>query len=173
MFGQKKSHNEVMHGLKPLYPRLWRYCLALTGRPEPADDLAQAACLRALEKSAQFQPGTHLDRWLFRIAKSVWLNELRSDAVRRGGGMSAIEDIELPDPKPGPEMNILAREVLLEVLALPEAQRVAVILVYVEGYSYKEAAALLEIPIGTVMSRLAASRAKLAGKFEPQESDVG
>ena len=87
--------------------------------------------------------------------------------------MTAIEDIELTDDRPDPESNILAREVLLEVLALPEAQRTAVVLVYVEGYSYKEAAELLDIPIGTVMSRLAAARGKLAGKFKPRKSSVG
>ena len=62
---------------------------------------------------------------------------------------------------------------LLEVLALPEAQRTTVVLVYVEGYSYKEAADMLDIPIGTVMSRLAAARGKLAGKFKQEKSSVG
>ncbi len=170
---QKNADREVIDGLKPLFPRLWRYCVVLTGHPEQADDLAQAACQRALEKAHHYQPGTRLDRWLFRIAQRLWLNERRAEAVRRGGGMTAIEDIELPDDRPGPESNILAREVLLEVLALPEAQRTTVVLVYVEGYSYKEAADMLDIPIGTVMSRLAAARGKLAGKFKQEKSSVG
>lgn len=143
----------------------------LTGRPELADDLAQATCVRALEKSQLYTAGTRLDRWIFRIAQRLWLNEMRADAVRRGAGLAPIEEIELPDKKPGPETNIHTREVLTEVMALPEAQRVTVLLVYVEGYSYREAAELLDIPIGTVMSRLAASRARLAGKFKEQKSE--
>ena len=173
MIWQKDSLSEVKQGLKPLFPRLWRYCLVLTGSRERADDLAQSACLRALEKSGQFASGSQLDRWVFRIAQRVWFNELRAETVRRGGGLATIEEIDLPDTLPGPESNLLAREVLLEVLALPEAQRATVVLVYVEGYSYKEAAEILEIPIGTVMSRLAASRAKLANKFEDNKSNIG
>ncbi len=70
-------------------------------------------------------------------------------------------------------MNLLAREVLLEVMALPEAQRATVVLVYVEGYSYKEAAEILGIPIGTVMSRLAGARGKLSDTFEQKKSSTG
>ncbi|MEM7172545.1 MAG: RNA polymerase sigma factor [Pseudomonadota bacterium] len=173
MSGKKVLLDEVARGLQPLYPRLWRYCIVLTGQRERADDLAQATCVRALEKSAYYQSGTKLDRWTFRIAQRLWLNELRSDAVRRGGGLRPIEEIEIPDGGLDPEMNFSVREVLLEVLALPEAQRIAVFLVYVEGYSYREAAEMLDIPIGTVMSRLSASRAKLAGKFKPKKRDVG
>ncbi len=173
MVWKKESHEEVRDGLSPLFPRLWRYCVVITGNRERADDLAQAACLRAIEKSEQFEAGTNLDRWVFRIAQRIWLNELRAESVRRGGGMMTLEEIDLPDSKPGPESNLLAREVLMGVLALPEAQRATVLLVYVEGYSYKEAADVLDIPIGTVMSRLAAARSKLAGRFGEKESSVG
>ncbi|MGI9409640.1 MAG: RNA polymerase sigma factor [Hyphomicrobiaceae bacterium] len=173
MFRQKNSHDVVRQGLKALYPRLWRYCLALTANPQRADDLTQAVCLRALERFAQFKQDTHLDRWVFRIAKNVWLNELRAESVRRGGGLASIDEIELTDTLPDPEMNLLAREVLLEVMRLPEAQRETVMLVYVEGYSYKEAAEVLEIPVGTVMSRLAVARTRLGTKFERRKSETG
>ncbi|MFK8035915.1 MAG: RNA polymerase sigma factor [Hyphomicrobiales bacterium] len=144
-----------------MFPRLWRYCLVLTGAKDRADDLAQMACLRALEKADLFQPGTKLDRWIFTIAQRIWFNELRKQAVRTGGGLAPVEEIDLPDTKNDPETNLLAREVLLQVMGLPEAQRVTVMLVYVEGYSYKEASGILDIPIGTVMSRLSAARKKL------------
>ncbi len=157
-----KAHGEVVAGLKPLYPRLWRYCLVLTGSRDRADDLAQAACLRAIENADKYQPGTRLDFWLIRMTQRLWLNELRSAAVRRGGGLLPVEDLDLPDHRPDPEMNLLAREVFGAVMALPEAQRSAVVLVYVEGFSYKEAALVLDIPIGTVMSRLAAARGKIS-----------
>ena len=170
---QKNSHDEVLQGLKPLFPRLWRYCLVVTGSRDRADDLAQAACLRALEKSAHYAAGTRLDRWMFQIAQRLWLNELRAESVRRGGGMATVDELDIADGKPDPESNLLAREVLLEVLALPEAQRATVMLVYVEGYSYKEAADVLEIPIGTVMSRLAAARSKLATTFDARKTKHG
>lgn len=173
MSRQKNSHDEILQGLKPLFPRLWRYCLVVTGNRDRADDLAQAACLRALEKSAHYAAGTRLDRWVFQIAQRLWLNELRAESVRRGGGMATVEELDIPDGNPDPESNLLAREVLMSVLALPEAQRTTVMLVYVEGYSYKEAADILDIPIGTVMSRLAAARGKLASRFDRKKTKLG
>jgi len=173
MFGKKSSFDEVKNGLQPIYPRLWRYCLVLTGSAQSADDLSQSACLRALEKAHHYTPGTNLKSWVFRLAQRIWLNELRAAAVRRGGGMIILEEDQIPEIKPGPESNLLIREVLLQVGALPEAQRATVMLVYAEGYSYKQAAEILDIPVGTVMSRLAAARARLAGKFNSSESKLG
>jgi RNA polymerase sigma-70 factor, ECF subfamily len=172
MFRRKNSQVEIREALAGHFPRLWRYCVVLTGSRDRADDLAQAACLRALEKAGQFEPGTHLDRWLFRIAQRLWFNDMRKQAVRSRGGLVNVDDIDVPDTRQDTELNILAREVLSQVMALPEAQRLAVMLVYVEEYSYREAADMLEIPIGTVMSRLSAARAKLAEKAN-RESRVG
>jgi RNA polymerase sigma-70 factor (ECF subfamily) len=152
----------VRNGLHRLLPRLWRFCLVLSGDRSAADDLTQAACLRALEREHQFEPGTRLDHWVFRIAQTVWLNQLRSDKVRRGHGVVHAEDAGLVDRNPDAESNLYLAEVLSGVMALPEPQRTVVLLVYVEGYSYKEAAEHLEIPIGTVMSRLAGARDRLA-----------
>ena len=115
-------------------------------------------------------PGTRLDLWMYRLTQRVWLNEMRADAVRQRGSMTSIEEVDIADTNPGPESNLLARDVLREIMALPEAQRAAVILVYAEGFSYKEASEILDVPIGTVMSRLSAARMKLVGKFEPEEN---
>ena len=152
-------------GIDATYSRLWRYCLVLTGKRDLADDLAQAACLRALEKADLFQSGTHFDRWIFRLTHNLWINELRKQAVRRGAGITPIEETDLPDPRPDQEMNILGQQVLTQIMTLPEAQRSTVLLVYGEGYSYRDAAEVLEIPVGTVMSRLAGARKKLAQHF--------
>ena len=142
----------------------------LSGNRDRANELAQATCLRALEKASAFQPGTHLDRWLFRIAQRIWLNEMRSEAVRRGRGLVSVDQVELPDRKPGAEMNILVGQVLNEMYRLPEAQRVTVLLVYAEGFSYREAAQVLDIPVGTVMSRLAAARARISTRMETEKT---
>ncbi|MEP5731524.1 MAG: RNA polymerase sigma factor [Sulfitobacter sp.] len=152
-------------GLQDIYPRLWRFSLSLTGNRAHADDLAQRACTRALEKADQFDPDTHLDRWILTIARRIWLNELRANAVRQGNGLIAVEDANLVMPGGSSEMNIFASEVFNAIGALPESQRETVMLVYVEGYAYKDAADMLSIPIGTVMSRLAAARKTISAKF--------
>ena len=167
---KKHSRKEVYSSLPQLYPRLWRFCLSLTGSPERANDLAQSTALRAIDKADQYTSGTHLDRWLFVLARRIWLNEVRSETLRTGGGLVAVEDVVLPDKNPGVETNILARQVLSEILRLPEAQRETVTLVYVEGFAYKQAAEMLEIPVGTVMSRLAAARKTLSVRLGHRET---
>lgn len=157
----EKNRGKVVHdGLEAVFPRLWRYCLALTERRDLADDLAQNTCARALEKAHLFDPDTQLDRWLFRMAHRVWLNDLRAARVR--SVPNPVDADQVASHLPSAETNILARQVLDRVMDLPEGQRLAVLLVYVEGYRYSEAAEALDVPIGTIMSRLAAARGKLA-----------
>ena len=169
-FLKKSALAEIRAGIGPLYPRLWRFCLVQTGQRDRADDLAQATCLRALEKHESYQAGTYLDRWLFTMAHRLWLNELRAQAVRQGTGLVALEDTELPDTGVDAETNIFHREVFAKIGALPEGQRMVVLLVYVEGLTYREAADMLDIPIGTVMSRLAAARKRIATELSVTET---
>jgi RNA polymerase sigma-70 factor (ECF subfamily) len=156
------SRLEVRAGLQSSLARLWRYALVLSKARDAADDLVQATCLRAIERADQFVPGTRVDRWLFAILRSIWLNEIRSQRIREGGGFVDAEEALTSDGVREIETNITASTVLRAIALLPEAQRETVLLVYAEGYSYAEAAAALRIPIGTVMSRLAAGRAALA-----------
>ena len=156
------SRREVRAGLEPSLARLWRYALVLSRARDTADDLVQATCLRAIERADQFIPGTRVDRWLFATLRSIWLNELRSQRIREGGGFVDAEDALTTDGAREIEMNITAAAVLRAIDRLPEAQRETVLLVYGEGYRYAEAAAALGVPIGTIMSRLAAGRAALA-----------
>ena len=152
--------------IERLLPRLWRFCLVLTGDRGKAEDLAQAACLRALEREHQYQPGTRLDRWLFRITHSIWLNQLRAEKTRRGAGTLPVEQAGLVDLGTDAESSLHLTQVLSDVMALPPAQRIVTVLVYVEGYSYKEAAEHLGVPIGTVMSRLSVARSQLLSLHE-------
>lgn len=96
------------------------------------------------------------------ILHSIWLNELRSRKVRQGQGLVDADAALVFDGLRAVEANIMAGQVLREVQGLPEAQRETVYLVYVEGMTYREAAEMLTVPIGTVMSRLAGARARLA-----------
>ncbi len=148
--------------LQTLMPRLWRFCQALTRHRPSAEDLLQTTCVRILERPTQYQADTRFDRWAFRVAQSVWLNELRSRRVREGQGFDADPIENLVDPATQPDWMVFHAEVFKAVMDLPEAQRVTMMLVYVEGFSYIEAAETLDIPLGTVMSRLAAARRKLA-----------
>ncbi len=157
------SHENVRSGLEACLPRLWRYALVLSRDATLAEDLVQATCQRALEKQEQFQQGTNLRAWLFTILSSIWKNHLRAEKVRTGGGFADPETELVFDGSDSMETNNLFQRVLSEVSELPEAQRQAVMLVYVEEFTYREAAHILEVPIGTIMSRLSAARGKLAG----------
>jgi RNA polymerase sigma-70 factor (ECF subfamily) len=160
---------------------LWRYGLVLARDRATAEDLVQQTCLRALERAHQFEPGSRLDRWLFSILRSIWLNEVRARRYREGAGHDDAAEVLTVDGARVLETNMTAARVLTEVQGLPEAQRETVFLVYVQGLTYAEAAEALAIPIGTVMSRLAAARLRLArlrddavetGMGEPRNRDA-
>jgi RNA polymerase sigma-70 factor (ECF subfamily) len=155
---------DIRNELVAYMGRLWRYGLVLSRQRDVAEELVQATCLRALERAKQFQPGTQLDRWLFSILHSIWIDDVRSRRVRMGQGFAEASTALVLDGAHDIETRTLANQILRKVDGLPEAQRTTVFLTYVEGFSYREVADLLEIPIGTVMSRLATARAKLAGE---------
>lgn len=121
----------------------------------------QATCVRALEHSAQFTPGTRIDRWLFSILHSIWVSDLRARKVRQGQGFVDPEALLATDHHATSDDHRHFQRIMQQVNALPEAQRNALFLVYVEGLTYQEAAETLAVPIGTIMSRLATARATL------------
>lgn len=162
------SDVEIRAELGRQLPRLWRYGLVLSRQRHVADDLVQATCVRALERAGQFVPGTRLDRWLLAIMHSIWLNEVRSQRVRQGQGFVDAESELSFDGESQAQDQVLAAQVIKRVNALPDAQRETVFLAYVEGLSYREIAEILHIPVGTVMSRLAAARLKLAETAGPR-----
>ena len=130
-----------------LLPRLRRFARSVTHHREDADDLVQIAVERALKHLDQWQDGTRLDSWLFRIMKNAWIDEVLAPeeaGEHVGYSETGSRDIRLSVEK------AMAR--------LPEDQRMAVSLVLVEGLPYKEAAEVLDIPIGTLTSRLARGR---------------
>lgn len=153
------DEHSVAGRLGPLLPRLWRFAFVLCRDRSLAEDLVQATCVRAIERAAQFDPATRLDRWTFAILASIWKNE-----QRRRGTFERIAGAGLADQgrvEPGPDRHTLGRQVLALIDRLPEAQRAVVLLVYAEDYTCREAADTLGIPPGTVMSRLHAARQTL------------
>ncbi len=152
--------------------RVWRFGLALSGASDVADDLLQATALRALEKHHQVTSYDRLDSWLMTICRSIWLNEIRARSVRKAQALSVTPEAELVEHGPDSETNIFAAQVFTQVMQLPEVQRETVMLVFVEGYSYREAAAMLDVPIGTIMSRLSNARQKLKTVMQHEADDA-
>lgn len=142
-----------------LLPRLRRFARGLARNLSDADDLVQAACERALARAHQWQPGTRFDSWMFRIVQTIWIDQMRARAVR--GEADAVDPEAQPTDESvrRAEARMSLGAVQRAVARLPEEQRSVLMLVTVEGLSYKEAADSLSVPIGTVMSRLARARA--------------
>jgi RNA polymerase sigma-70 factor (ECF subfamily) len=145
-----------------LLPRLRRFGCSLTGSLDVADDLVQASCERALTRVHQWTPGSRLDSWVFSIMQSIWHNELRSRKVRRGAGLTDTDHLVDVSAEGQIESGLLIGDLERVFTRFPEQQRTLLILVCVEGYCYKEASEILEIPIGTVMSRISRARLTLA-----------
>jgi len=141
-------------------PRLRRFARGLSGSVADADDLVQAACERALARQHQFQEGTRFDSWMFRIVQTIWIDQVRSRDVRKEGGDIAEDRLGSDEPVRRVEARLALDEVWRAVDHLPSDQRMALLLVTVEGLSYKEAAEVVQVPVGTIMSRL--SRARIA-----------
>lgn len=142
-------------------PRLRRFALTLTRRASDADDLVQMTCERAISNADRRDPAQPLLPWLYVMTRNLWTSETRRLRVRRGAGqVPADETDELITGASGEEA-LRARQVLAAVLALPEGMSSVLLLVAVEGHSYAETAAILDIPPGTVMSRVSAARARL------------
>ncbi len=150
--------------LAALAPRIRRFAWALTGSREEGDDLAQAALVKALGALAQFEPGTRLDAWSFRIVRTVWIDHGRSrrrrPTVHDPEAMEALSDGGAAARRAEARLD-LAR-VRAAMAALPEEQREILAMVAIEGLSYREAADAAGVPVGTVMSRLSRARARLA-----------
>lgn len=148
-------------------PRLRRFAIALTGDLDQGDDLVQETCMRALSRVDQWQPGTRLDSWMYRIAQNLWLDRRRANKVRGEiVDVAAADLIAGSDGRDVTESRLTLDAVSTAMGHLPSEQRVLVALVCIEGLSYKEAADVAGIPIGTVMSRLARARRELHAHLE-------
>ncbi|HEY8617581.1 RNA polymerase sigma factor [Phenylobacterium sp.] len=157
---------EIRSQIVALLPRLRRLARVLTRDTVDADDLVQLTVERALSRTDLYRPGTRLDSWMFRIMKNAWIDESRARG-RRGVVLAAEEDgLQVGSDGAGAmEARLAAREVEAAMSTLPEDQRIAVALVLVEGLSYREAAEVLEVPEGTLTSRLVRGRQALISRL--------
>ena len=145
--------------LAALLPRLRRFGRVITRNVADADDLVQAAVEKALTHAGQWRPGSRMDSWMFGIMKNAWIDEVR--ARRRRERVHAPEEAGATVGDASASARDIALSVEAAMAQLPEEQRMTIALVLVEGLSYKDAAAALEIPIGTLTSRLARGRETL------------
>lgn len=165
---------DVRFQLVTMLPRLRRFAVSLTGSRERADDLVQATCERALRAADSWTPGSRLDSWLYRIMQNLWIDETRKRKTE--GTVEPIDetfDLVGEDGERVVHSRLAAAAVNKALAKLPDDQRSVILLVCVEELSYRDAAEALEIPIGTVMSRLARARKALAaalGEAQPMET---
>src|SRR2546429_9286724 len=162
--GRRRFAEEAIGYLDILY----RGALRLTRDPAQAEDLVQDTYVRALRYQGSYQEGTNMKAWLFAIMRNLFWDRFKGgrpeDVSLDGDGELSLYDT-LKDPTAVPESEVLDRiaadEVVRAVERLPELHREVVLLVDVEGFSYKDAADVLGVPIGTVMSRLHRARRQL------------
>lgn len=165
------SRTNIDRRIEAAIPRLHRFAWSLTGDRADADDVTQTALERALARRADFESDFPIEAWLLRVARNIWLDQLRRQKVRAAeidsevvGRFHAIAGFG--DAHTRAESN----EALAAFADLPPGQKEVAALVLVEGLSYAETAAALETPLGTVMSRLARARTALAARLlEPED----
>src|SRR5207253_2805624 len=138
-------------------PRLRRYARALTRDVTRADDLVQSCLVRALAKQHLWQPGTNLRAWLFTILHNLHVNDTRC-SLREGVRIGDEDDPSIPAVVPNAVLSLELRDLERAIALLSEEQRQIILLVGLEGMRYETVAKVLDIPIGTVRSRLSRGR---------------
>ncbi len=170
--------DDIRQRIVEILPRLRRFAFTLTRSMDLADDLVQETCAKALTRQDQWLPGTNLDSWLYRIAQNHWLDQRRASRSR-GASVEIDDALELPgtDGRSVTEDKFTLESVGRAMSTLPAEQQVIITCVCIEGLSYRETAETLDIPIGTVMSRLARARRALfeavEGGFADKEGSEG
>ncbi len=153
--------NDLRQALTAVLPRLRRFGLALTGSAADTDDLVQNTCERVLLHSDQLREVTRLDAWLYGIMRNLWIDEIRHRKVRRHDDIDQAAGVIGDDGQATVDGRITLAAVRQAMTKMSAEQRSVLMLVCVDGMSYKEAAEVLGIPVGTIMSRLSRARQDL------------
>ena len=148
--------------LTELLPRLRRFAHALSRNAADADDLTQAAVERALRSREQWEAGTRLDSWLYRIMRNLWIDTVRARSRKEKHEAPEEEALSVgEDPRGAIETSLELKRAMAAMDRLPEEQREIVALILIEGFGYREVSEMLDLPIGTVSSRLVRGRTAL------------
>jgi RNA polymerase sigma-70 factor (ECF subfamily) len=155
--------------LVALLPRLRRFAQALSRNAADADDLTQAAIERALRSKDQWQPGTRLDSWAYRIMRNLWVDTARARSRKSAREAPEEEGLNVgEDPRAAMDASVDLKRVMAAMGRLSDEQREVVALILIEGFGYREAAEMLDLPIGTVSSRLVRGRTALLAMIGEQ-----
>jgi RNA polymerase sigma-70 factor (ECF subfamily) len=160
----------------PFVDALYNTALRMTRNPQDAEDLVQETYLKAYKYYDKFTEGTNFKAWLFRILKNTFINNYRKRQQEPPqNAFDEIEDVfetqvssesgSIPNPEEDALENVLDEDVQRALDALPDEYRMVVILADLEDFSYQEIADILEIPVGTVMSRLYRARRRLEAEM--------
>jgi RNA polymerase sigma factor (sigma-70 family) len=148
--------------LAALLPQLRRFAHALSRNPADADDLTQATIERALRSRLQWQSGTRLDSWSYRIMRNLWIDLGRSRSRKAAHEVPEEEGITVgEDPRDAMDAAVDLKRIMAAMGQLPDEQREVVALILVEGFGYREVSEMLGLPMGTVSSRLVRGRTAL------------
>jgi RNA polymerase sigma-70 factor (ECF subfamily) len=153
---------EFERELRAHWPRLRRFAFTLSRNAADADDLIQSAAERGMRSAAQWQPGTRFDSWMFRITRNLWIDTVRARGRQQKRFVAEEEGLSVGfDPRPGTEAAIDLGRAMAALGRLPDEQREVVALILIDGLGYRETAEALDLPIGTVSSRLVRGRKAL------------
>jgi RNA polymerase sigma-70 factor (ECF subfamily) len=148
--------------LASLLPRLRRFAHSLSRDSADADDLTQATVERALKSRDQWQAGTRLDSWAYRIMRNLWIDTARARSRKSAREAPEEEGLNVgEDPRDAMDASIDLQRIMAAMSRLPDEQREIVALILVEGFGYREVSEMLGLPIGTVSSRLVRGRTAL------------
>lgn len=170
---RSERHRALSSRMVELLPRLRRFARSLAGDPDRADDLVQQACERALERFHQLREGTRMDSWLYRIIYTRWIDRIRRVNARTANLKSyAVKTESLAGTEPRTDLIAEMMDLRASLGAIPEENRAALSLICIEGLSYAEASSVLNVPPGTVASRVARARAMLTDRMEKTSARV-
>ena len=157
-----RSSDAFENELTQLLPRLRRFAHTLSRHGADADDLTQATIERALRSRDQWQRGTRLDSWLYRIMRNLWIDTIRA-RVRKENHEAPEEEAQWigEDPRDAIDASLELKRAMTAMERLPDEQREVVALILIEGFGYREVSEMLNLPIGTVSSRLVRGRTAL------------
>lgn len=158
--------------LGEVYPRVRRFAFSLSHNAADADDLTQKAAMRAMDSFDQFQEGTRFDSWMFRITRNLWIDTVRARGRRAKREVAQEAGLSVGyDPRSATDAAIDLGKAMSALEQLPDEQREVVALILIDGMGYRETAEILDLPIGTVSSRLVRGRKALLEMLGEKQDD--
>jgi len=162
-------HPDLSEQLIELIPRMRRFATGLSGSLDRGDELVQAACERLIRHQSRLRAETRLDSWLYQVIRNLHVDNVRAQSVRERGAQQMKQTADLqPLARDPMDQHLRLHEVQQAMQKLSEEHRSALMLICVEGLSYKEAAEILQVPMGTVTSRLTRARQALIAQFHDE-----